>query len=456
MSKLSVTRVRLIEDWAQEILLHYQEYTGNLTPLPIPIFDIAERFLGLRCDVETFRGKFSNASALLISQINIAIININEHPHRQAFNLAHEIAHLLIDNGIASLELPLFKEISSWKSKDPYVRERMADYFASAILIPKNILLDIVSPLKQISLSELYKLAKIFGVSRQTMRIRIEDLRIDIENIGIRIYYNKSNRNSKFLKLDKIKKLHHENAGIAAVVHNFPKINHNFTRKIDNLKNIYSKVYLIFPPNRFNEIDVFSEFKNIDGTILVKEATDQNLDRIISEKFNKPVDIYYLSNEKWLNIISRKISTASTRTNFENTFLVLTRSSDGRHQYKQHSLLDFSRIIESSGKLNYRTEAKKFIQNKKVIGQRVVLVTGCFDLLTHAHIRFLKRAKAAGDILVVGIEDDTRTRAFKGKYRPFSSISQRIEVIEALTEIVDFTFVIKGSPKRELDEFIFV
>jgi D-glycero-beta-D-manno-heptose 1-phosphate adenylyltransferase len=55
-------------------------------------------------------------------------------------------------------------------------------------------------------------------------------------------------------------------------------------------------------------------------------------------------------------------------------------------------------------------------------------------------------------VLVVGIEDDVRVKAFKGAYRPVNTISQRVELMEAL-EFVDYTFVIKGSPKQDIKSF---
>ena len=103
-------------------------------------------------------------------------------------------------------------------------------------------------------------------------------------------------------------------------------------------------------------------------------------------------------------------------------------------------------------KLHHLKETKSFIKQAKKAGQRVVIVTGCFDLLHNGHVRFLKQAKTNGDVLVVGIEDDHRVRAFKGPFRPVNSILQRVEVMEAL-EFVDFVFVISGSPKVEPRRF---
>lgn len=44
---------------------------------------------------------------------------------------------------------------------------------------------------------------------------------------------------------------------------------------------------------------------------------------------------------------------------------------------------------------------------------RPVVVTGVFDILHIGHARFLAAARACGRCLVVGVEDDERTRAWK-------------------------------------------
>jgi len=54
----------------------------------------------------------------------------------------------------------------------------------------------------------------------------------------------------------------------------------------------------------------------------------------------------------------------------------------------------------------------------KQANSSLVLATGFFDLLHSEHLNFLAAAKAAGDILIVGVESDTRARTLKGEGRP--------------------------------------
>jgi len=57
--------------------------------------------------------------------------------------------------------------------------------------------------------------------------------------------------------------------------------------------------------------------------------------------------------------------------------------------------------------------------------KKLVLATGFFDLLHEEHIKFLVKAKAAGDILIVAVESDERARVLKGEGRPIDPQSLR-------------------------------
>ena len=68
--------------------------------------------------------------------------------------------------------------------------------------------------------------------------------------------------------------------------------------------------------------------------------------------------------------------------------------------------------------------------------QTLVMANGVFDLLHVGHIRYLRAAKALGDVLVVAINSDASTRANKGPDRPATPEAERAEIIGAL-ECVD-------------------
>lgn len=66
-------------------------------------------------------------------------------------------------------------------------------------------------------------------------------------------------------------------------------------------------------------------------------------------------------------------------------------------------------------------------------GRRIVFTNGVFDILHRGHITYLNRAKALGDVLVVGVNSDASVRRLKGPERPINLLDDRLEVLEALS-----------------------
>jgi len=66
--------------------------------------------------------------------------------------------------------------------------------------------------------------------------------------------------------------------------------------------------------------------------------------------------------------------------------------------------------------------------------QKIVLVTGAFDILHQEHLNFLEKAKKEGNILIVGLESDQRVRQLKGLDRPINSIATRLQQIDTYAD----------------------
>ena len=80
-------------------------------------------------------------------------------------------------------------------------------------------------------------------------------------------------------------------------------------------------------------------------------------------------------------------------------------------------------------------------------GRRVVFTNGHFDLLHVGHLRYLQSARALGDCLVVGINDDHTTTRRKGPTRPIVPQNERAELVAGLA-CVDYV-VIFSQPTAE-------
>ena len=73
-------------------------------------------------------------------------------------------------------------------------------------------------------------------------------------------------------------------------------------------------------------------------------------------------------------------------------------------------------------------------------GKRVVFTNGCFDLLHPGHIRNLEAARALGDVLIVGLNNDDSVHTLKGAGRPVIPAEERAEILASL-ECVDAVLI---------------
>ncbi|HRU40321.1 MAG TPA: adenylyltransferase/cytidyltransferase family protein, partial [Candidatus Goldiibacteriota bacterium] len=80
-------------------------------------------------------------------------------------------------------------------------------------------------------------------------------------------------------------------------------------------------------------------------------------------------------------------------------------------------------------KIVSRPKLAKIIAELKKKGKKVVFANGCFDLLHVGHTRFLKAARAKGDVLVLGLNSDSSVRKLKGRGRPLVNQKERAEII---------------------------
>lgn len=69
-------------------------------------------------------------------------------------------------------------------------------------------------------------------------------------------------------------------------------------------------------------------------------------------------------------------------------------------------------------------------------GKIIILATGFFDLLHAEHIKFLRKARHAGDTLVVAVESDERARALKGVGRPIEPQAVRCKKVGSYADYV--------------------
>jgi D-beta-D-heptose 7-phosphate kinase / D-beta-D-heptose 1-phosphate adenosyltransferase len=85
----------------------------------------------------------------------------------------------------------------------------------------------------------------------------------------------------------------------------------------------------------------------------------------------------------------------------------------------------------------------------RLVGRTIVFTNGVFDILHVGHIKFLRQAKALGDILVLAVNSDASARRLKGPGRPINSERDRIALVEAL-DMVDYAVLFEQDTSSDL------
>jgi rfaE bifunctional protein nucleotidyltransferase chain/domain len=126
------------------------------------------------------------------------------------------------------------------------------------------------------------------------------------------------------------------------------------------------------------------------------------------------------------------------------------RSSHARHSYKtlwQRRKFTAKRAaVRYVEKIVTRAQAMAIAAQARRDGRRVVFTNGCFDLLHLGHVRYLAAARDAGDLLVVGLNDDASVRRLKGASRPLVPEAARAEVVAALAAVDYVTVFAEDTP----------
>lgn len=90
---------------------------------------------------------------------------------------------------------------------------------------------------------------------------------------------------------------------------------------------------------------------------------------------------------------------------------------------------------------------------KTLSGQsEIVFTNGCFDLLHVGHVTYLAAAKAKGQCLIIGVNDDASVKKLKGESRPINTLIDRMKVLAAL-ESVDYVIPFsEDTPLKLIDQ----
>jgi rfaE bifunctional protein nucleotidyltransferase chain/domain len=81
------------------------------------------------------------------------------------------------------------------------------------------------------------------------------------------------------------------------------------------------------------------------------------------------------------------------------------------------------------------SKLKSICKQLKSEGKKTVFTNGCFDLVHAGHIDYLSKAKAMGDILIVGLNSDESVKRIKGEIRPILNENERAFILSNLKPV---------------------
>jgi len=97
--------------------------------------------------------------------------------------------------------------------------------------------------------------------------------------------------------------------------------------------------------------------------------------------------------------------------------------------------INLNTLIQISGDLK--------LQNK-----RSVFTNGCFDILHAGHVEYLQKARALGDLLIVGLNSDQSVSRLKGPRRPVQPSFDRARILASLA-CVDYIIIFEEDTPIE-------
>ena len=99
-------------------------------------------------------------------------------------------------------------------------------------------------------------------------------------------------------------------------------------------------------------------------------------------------------------------------------------------------------------------EMKEIRQQLKDQNKKVVFTNGCFDLIHAGHVDYLSKAKAFGDVMIVGLNSDASVMRIKGSKRPILKETERSFIISNLKPVDYVVLFDDDTPKLLIEELL--
>ena len=114
-----------------------------------------------------------------------------------------------------------------------------------------------------------------------------------------------------------------------------------------------------------------------------------------------------------------------------------------------NELRDLHNPVNEPCIINSPSEIHDFIERAKIAKKRIVFTNGCFDIIHMGHVAYLEKAKALGEILIVGLNSDTSVSKLKGENRPINNQHDRAFILSRLKS-VDYVIIFEDDTPYDL------
>jgi rfaE bifunctional protein nucleotidyltransferase chain/domain len=216
--------------------------------------------------------------------------------------------------------------------------------------------------------------------------------------------------------------------------------------KFHSISSFSEECYLL-------EIEIFGKTKFSDKNDLLRVVDPYKREKTgyeSSVKLSENLDKYFYFDKNFYGIgdVINKVSICiSDKVDDKSCFNILLRGNlyNNGNYYKEGSIL--SKYTEYEGdckilslnKIDYAEDNKIIydinqlkILKKNLSDKKVVLTSGCFDIIHVGHLNTLKLSKNLGDILIVCLSNDEQIKKLKGENRPINNYADRIELFKTI------------------------
>lgn len=266
----------------------------------------------------------------------------------------------------------------------------------------------------------------------------------------------------------------------------------NLTQKIIELSNIYNKKLIVDPKKDFSKYKNAWMLKPNKKELSLATNININTQKDLIDagwKFKKKLNLKYLVvtlsdkgmalfSDKFIQIptIAKKIFDVTgagdtvlatfgyclnnnddlvQTMHFANASAAIVVGKIGSATATVKEILKVKKEVDNS--VDYKIvdfeSIENIIEHLKEENKKIVFTNGCFDILHLGHVKYLQKAKALGDILIVGVNSNNSIKRLKGKNRPINDEYDRSYLLSSL-KIVDYVVIFNQDTPYKLIQII--